>query len=301
MKFSERACPGCGSTDSLPDVIEPHFDLTKLDSFSFSSRKVPEFMHLRMVVCAECDLLYATPIPDTAFVEQAYHAADFDTGAESRCAARTYAEYLPRIVAELPDRVGALDIGAGDGAFLAELVRAGFSEVRGVEPSHAALSTAPPEILGVIREGFFGPDDAAPSSLSLISCFQTLEHVRDPSELFETARSLLKPGGVLFTIAHNRKGLLSRLLGARSPIFDIEHLQLFSPESLQSLYRRFGFERLHVGPLTNRYPVSYWIRLLPLPLRLKEAMTKVAAAAGIAGVSLPMRAGNLVGIGYRPY
>ena len=47
---------------------------------------------------------------------------------------------------------------------------------------------------------------------------------------------ILKPGGAIFLIGHNRRRSLSaRLLGRRSPIFDIEHLQLFSPRSLRQL------------------------------------------------------------------
>lgn len=299
MNLVERACPGCGSTRSRGRPIEPRFDLAQLDEFAFSSRKVPEFMRFRMVLCSDCELLYANPAPDGSFVEAAYHDSGFDSGEESHHAARTYAEQLPRIAAELPDRVGALDIGAGDGAFLAELQRAGFEQVRGVEPSRAAAQSAAPELRELIREGFFSRGDAEPESLSLVSCFQTLEHVHEPAELFASARSLLKPGGAFFTIAHDRTGLLSRLLGTRSPIFDIEHLQLFCPASLRGLYERSGFERVQVAPLTNRYPLSYWIRLLPVPLALKQTVTSLLSRVGLAKRTLPLRAGNLVAVGYR--
>jgi SAM-dependent methyltransferase len=299
MKLVERPCPGCGGTQTRGRAIEPRFDLAQLDEFAYSSRKMPEFMRFRLVECDACELLYASPVPEEGFVEAAYHEAGFETGVESGYAARTYAAQLPRILAQLPDRVGALDIGAGDGAFLAELQKAGFEKVRGVEPSRAALETAAPGLRECIRAGFFSRSDAEPESLSLVSCFQTLEHVRQPAELFASVHSLLKPGGAFLTIVHDRDGVLSRLLGTRSPIFDIEHLQLFCRTSLRNLYERSGFERVDVAPLTNRYPLSYWVRLLPAPVALKAAVTSALAGVGLAQLAVPLRAGNLVAVGYR--
>ncbi|MDH3686087.1 MAG: hypothetical protein OEP95_07665, partial [Myxococcales bacterium] len=84
-----------------------------------------------------------------------------------------------------------------------------------------------------------------------------------------------------------------------SPIFDIEHLQLFCPTSLRGLYERSGFERVRVAPLTNRYPLSYWIRLLPVPVALKRAATSLLTRVGLAKRTVPLRAGNLVAVGYR--
>ena len=47
-----------------------------------------------------------------------------------------------------------------------------------------------------------------------------------PPQMISAARSLLKPGGALMIVSHNYRHWLMRLLGARSPIIDIEHLQV---------------------------------------------------------------------------
>ncbi len=44
-------------------------------------------------------------------------------------------------------RDGALDIGTGDGAFLAELLRAGYTDVIGIEPSSAPIEAAAPKFV----------------------------------------------------------------------------------------------------------------------------------------------------------
>ena len=98
---------------------EANIDHEKLDAFAFASRKMPEYMHHRLVECPTCDVLYANPRPGRGRSSaQAYHEAAYDSQDEARFAARAYASFLPKIKAHLPDLKGALDIGAGDGAFL---------------------------------------------------------------------------------------------------------------------------------------------------------------------------------------
>ena len=103
MKLRSRVCPICRSNDSTRVFLAANYDESKLDAFSFASRKLPEFMHFRMVCCPTCDLLYATPAPHLDWVHQQYQSADFDGGEESQYAALTYARHLGRIVNRLPD------------------------------------------------------------------------------------------------------------------------------------------------------------------------------------------------------
>ena len=186
-------------------------------------------------------MLYSSPAPAREALERAYHAAAFDASTESRYAAQTYGSFLPRIVQRLPSRDGALDIGTGDGAFLAELVKAGFEGVTGVEPSSAPIQAADPAVRGLIRHSPFRPEDFAAEQFRLVTCFQTMEHVFDPLQLCRDAHRITKPGGAFFIVCHNRRAVLARLLGRRSPIIDVEHLQLFSPRSVRVLLTRAGF------------------------------------------------------------
>ncbi len=299
MKLRPRVCPLCGASNGRIHV-KANFDETCLDRFAFSSRKVPEFMHFQMVSCAVCDLLYVTPAPELEWVRRGYTGAGFDTSEESHWAARSYARELRGFAAQLPDRCAALDVGAGDGAFLEQLMEAGFAQVAGIEPSSAARQGAKPAVLPLIREGFFCATDWQDGSFALVSCFQTLEHVDDPAALATAAFRLLKPGGAFYAIAHNYRSLLAQTLGTRSPIYDIEHLQLNSPRSLKFMLEQAGFERALVRPLRNEYPLSYWVRLLPIPLLVKGKLLRGLVSTGIGRLVLPIRAGNLLAVGYRP-
>jgi SAM-dependent methyltransferase len=298
-ELTERACPICGSRDDGELFAEPSFDPAALDEHAFASRKRPERMRLRLVRCPDCDLAYASPLPSATALADAYEEAAFDSGEEARYAARTYADSLSDLLPLLPDRVGALDVGTGEGAFLAELLRLGFSAVGGVEPSSAPIAEAAPEIAPLIVHDVFRPGLREPGSLSLVTCFQTIEHVPDPASFVAGAAELLKPGGVLAIVCHNRRAPINRALGTRSPIMDIEHMQLFSPRSITELLRRFGLTSVGYEPIRNRYPIRYWARLAPLPERLSAGVSAGLERSGLGGRPLTVPVGNLLAWGVR--
>jgi SAM-dependent methyltransferase len=299
MEMISRPCPLCGSSDTSCIFAEADFDIERLDSFAFASRKMPEYMHYRLVECPTCDLLYANPLPNEDYLAEGYSEAAYDSGVEAHYAAATYGVILSTFIAQLPDRHGALDIGAGDGAFLEQLVKSGFAQVAGVEPSRAPIAAARADITPLIREGIFRGDDYTPNSLSLVTCFQTLEHLHDPMAMAREVYHLIKPGGAAFFICHNRRALSARLLGTQSPIFDIEHLQLFSPQSARYLLEQTGFTNVTLTPVVNRYPLRYWLRLLPLPVSLKRSLIALLDQVGAGGLSVSIPCGNLAVVGFR--
>lgn len=301
MKFEwvERRCPLCGSADVVQVFAESNIVQAELDRFAFASRKLPECMHFRLVECSACGMLYGNPVlsPDT--LENAYREADFDSGGEARYASATYAAQVRRIIPRLPDLKGALDIGTGDGAFLEELLRLGFQDVAGVEPSMAPVAAAKAHIEPLIRLGLFNAANYPSASFSLVTCFQTMEHMSNPLETVQRAYGLLKPGGALVIVVHNRKSVSARLLGTRSPIFDIEHLQLFCPATSRRLLDRAGFRDITVSALWNRYPLHYWMKLLPMPNAIKRPLLAALKRSFLGTMPLAFPPGNLLCFGFK--
>ena len=297
ISLRARTCAICGAA-SGHRWMEPQVNLAALDGFAFASRKLPEYMHFALALCDSCDLVFADLVPQSDWFQACYRDADFDAVSESRYAAQTYALELKRILPRLKGRQAALDIGAGDGAFLAELTKAGFDQVAGLEPSLEPVSRAAPEVKHLLRNDFFRPEDFAPGSFDLITCFQTLEHLEDPLALCQAAGALLRPGGILLTVTHNFRAPLARVLGQRSPIYDIEHLQLFSPPSLTRLYEQAGFMEIDVRPLRNAYPLAYWLKLMPLPKTVKSVLL-ASLPASIGQLIIPVKAGNIVATGVK--
>ena len=259
-----RACPICRTRDHSRLYARANFDWAALDRYAFASRKLPEYMHWQLSRCAGCDLLYADLAPRPEDLAILYQDAGFDSRHEARHARRTYGRLLARIVTRLPDRTSAADIGTGDGAFLAELLELGFVNVEGIEPSRAPIEAADPSIRPLIRQEVFREDSFAAESLSLITCFQTIEHLSDPLAFCRDAHRALSAARGTLSDQSQSSGDFSQSARRKSPIFDIEHLQLFSRASLRNLLaqrdspglRRFRFSiaiRSLTGPSCFRF------------------------------------------------
>jgi SAM-dependent methyltransferase/rubredoxin len=295
----DRACPVCGATTHV-SFADEHIDPERINDFTYASRKQPEFMCLRLVQCTSCNLVYAPTPPSRAFLSTAYADAAYDSGQEAQCAAQSYAHALAPYLAHLRSRNAAVDVGAGSGPLLPWLIDFGFQTVIGVEPSRAAINAAPTSVRPMLREGMFGPELLDGIKPSLICSFMTLEHMDDPATFVKTAYSLLEPGGMIALVVHNWQGLLNRTLGLRSPIIDVEHLQLFNPSSVNTLLQKVGFENINVKPICNRYPLKYWLRLTPLPRNVKGAIDNVLKMISLSDIPLAMRVGNIMAIGVKP-
>src|SRR5688572_27856162 len=250
--------------------MKHNIDPGKMTDFSFASRKVPEFMSHQLVQCPTCDLVYANEPPDQSALAHAYHVADFDSAQEADDAAAAYDRAVQPVLNKLKNKDTALEIGTGTGIFLEVLKNRGFKTVVGIEPSSAAIAAAPAHRQPWIREAIFREEDFQPESFDFICCFMTLEHVRDPNEVVAAASRLLRPGGAIALVTHDYRSSVNRILGRRSPIIDIEHMQLFSPGSIRQLLERNGFESIEVNSFRNRYRLRYWMHLLPLPIGLKQ-------------------------------
>lgn len=299
IELVPRGCPVCGPNVPARLFSETNAKPEDLDSFAFASRKLPEYMHWRLQLCEVCQLLYADPIPKPEDLFKLYKQADFDSSGEANLAARTYGSFLPEIAARLKDKSGALDVGTGDGVFLRELLKNGFTEVEGIEPSSSPIAAADPAIRPLIRQEMFREGVFKVNSMSLITLFQTIEHLTDPLGVCQEFARVLKPGGAVFMIGHNRKALSAKLLGMKSPIFDIEHMQLFSPTGLKNLLLKAGLEPAWIRPFWNRYPISYWSKLFPLPRGIKTKVLAGLKDSALGRIMLPLPAGNMAALAFK--
>ena len=302
IAVSVRTCPLCGAgAEQAEPFLSDTRDESRVSTSSFASRKVPEYMSYAMVRCRACDLAYVDRPPSVATLAASYHGADYDSAEEAEDAADAYADAVKPVLERLHRRGAALEIGTGTAAFLERLKKAGFTDLVGVEPSTAAIAAAPAHRQAWIQEGIFREEDFSSDSFDLICCFMTLEHVQDPGELVASAYRLLRPGGVFVGVTHDRRGLINRLLGRRSPIVDIEHMQLFSADSARRLLKVNGYCDVDGASFWNSYRPSYWLRLVPMPNAVKGALTRMMRNSWLDSRRLSINVGNFMSWGFKPY
>jgi SAM-dependent methyltransferase len=280
-----RDCPACGQSGRLK--FRENIDQTKISSFSYSSRKSPELMHYALLECLDCRSLFTETTPEAEALNKSYASASFDSHIESQFAAKTYCKYLNKFNLIRDKRI--LDIGCGDGTFLELSKNLGAKSVHGVEPSRSAINSASEvkdsiECIPIEEVNYLNEFD-------LCTCFQTLEHVKNPMATISKMIESVSSNGHIAVVCHNRFAFINRILGPKSPIFDIEHLQMFSAEGLSKLFENSKLSVVVATQIINIYPLGYWLRLAPLPKKLKTRIETIRESK-LLQISIPIPVGN---------
>lgn len=138
----------------------------------------------------------------------------------------------------------ALDVGAGYGGLAYAFSKAGYNPILlDLSMEVLAVAASIPNAVGACCsfEQFTWP-----SSLSIITMSQVLEHAIDPVAWLKHARGLLRPDGLMMVAVPNFGGVY-RLLGRRDPfICPPEHLNFFTVPSLTRAIQDSGFTVRHV-------------------------------------------------------
>jgi SAM-dependent methyltransferase len=293
-------CALCGSKESATELYPSNFDLDAFNPRTFSARRLPDRIHYRMVKCDACGLVRSDPVADLQTLAQLYAGSTFDYGTEVDGLKRTYGRYLSRLDRILGSKDSLLEIGCGNGFFLEEALLRGFKNVRGVEPSAEAVSKASAHLRNSIVCDIMRPGLFEPGSFDAICMFQVFDHISDPASLLDQCFHVLKPGGVVLILNHNIEALSARILGERSPIIDIEHTYLYSPETLSRLVQAHGLLVQETGMVWNHYTVHYLVRLIPLAENIKRRLLMILSKSALGRVPLLMPLGNLYLVAQKP-
>jgi len=151
-----------------------------------------------------------------------------------------------------------LDVGCGDGAFLARAEARGWKTV-GLETSAEAAARARAAVRGQIL-GMPLEQAALASDFDAVTFWDCLEHLVDPADALRRVAARTRADGVIAITMPSAAGAESRLWGRRWPYLELGrygHLHHFTPRSLRRLVERAaGASRLDVrtyGSVDLRY------------------------------------------------
>lgn len=293
IELNETRCAICNTTDNATELYPANFDISHFNSEIFSARRIPDRIHYRMVKCNGCGLVRSDPIADAVTIGKLYRESSFDYGAEVNSLRRTYGHYLDKLESFSVSKGSLLEIGCGNGFFLEEAQARGYQDVRGVEPSSSAVDQASPTIRNQIVCDMMRPGLFAKETFDVVCMFQVFDHISNPSALLHECVSALKSGGLVLILNHNIESLSSLILRERSPIIDIEHTYLYSPDTLAKIVEKAGLKVMCSGSVLNEYPVQYIMRLVPFPSQIKNLLLWILKKSRLGRFPLSVPLGNL--------
>lgn len=137
-----------------------------------------------------------------------------------------------------------LDLGCGDGPFVAALLETG-ARVTGADVAEAALERARARAPGAAyaRIEPHGPWPFEDGAFDVVWASEAIEHVADTERWVNEVRRVLRPEGRLLVTTPN-VGPLRRL--ARAPDPRGQHLRFYTRRTLRGLLRDMGFSDVRV-------------------------------------------------------
>jgi 2-polyprenyl-3-methyl-5-hydroxy-6-metoxy-1,4-benzoquinol methylase len=202
--------------------------------------------------CGECGCIMA----DIVFQHEQYEHSNYYT-LRRKTVAEIDEEWgfrwryiLSKIMQQGGQRSSLLDIGAGNGYFVALAKREFGLQATGIEISAAETQFAR-EVVGVELLN----DDVArhQENYDVVTCFNVLEHVSDPHGFLANAVARVKPGGLLALTTPNPGCIHARVRGLQrwNMVDPPHHINLFTRKSLDELLRNQGMHPVRYETLST--------------------------------------------------
>jgi 2-polyprenyl-3-methyl-5-hydroxy-6-metoxy-1,4-benzoquinol methylase len=249
--------------------------------------------------CPRCLHVTTYPIPDKNTIFKHYDRK-FNEGNYqllrdfSQDYRKIYDYYVQILNGELSKRglrwdgLKVLDVGCFTGEFL-QLLKAQGADVYGLELQSRAVEIANRKLDGRVFQVDIDRADFPQMSFDLISLLGVIEHVVDPMRLLLRSQELLRPGGLLLIQTPNSGSLLARSMrGLWPPYAPVEHIHLFSRQSLTAALLQMGFSEVIFEAHRKKLPVDYVFNMLqnygpefhrlfkPVYTRLPEQLTRLS-------------------------
>jgi len=286
-------CAICGKKQKIKVLYRANFKESDLSSEVYSARRLPDRIHYQTLKCENCGLIFSSPILPLSKIASLYRKSVCSYDEQISYTTKTYVDIFKKIEKNTPKNPKVLDIGCGNGFFLDALTKIGINNVYGVEPSLKMAVQASKKIRNNIKVDIFKPNQFPDNFFNVISCFHTLDHVTDPNKFIRSTWNALAPGGYALFVVHNTDSIFAKIFGERWPIFDIEHIYLFNPNTLTSLFSKYKFKDIRTFNVKNVYPLSYYAKMVPLPAGAKNMLITVIDKLKLSSIELPLISGNI--------
>lgn len=292
-------CAVCNKQSNVITLYKENFKIKDINPETYTSRRIPDRAHFRIVRCLECGLTFSNPIIDPEIIIRSYRESEVPIVDDLENAAEIYMNYIKKHLNLLWSQSKVLDIGCGNGFFLKKIKDRGCKDYYGLEPSRKAANFLPKGIskkriiINTFNSGHFQKD-----YFDLVCSFQVIDHILNPNQFIKDCFKILKPGGYCFLINHDAKSLTANILGERSPIIDVQHIYLFDKRTIKKIFENNNFLVTKVFNTRSIYTLQYWIDMAPLNSSTKRLLSRIFSP--LLRLKIPLRVGNMAIIAQKP-
>lgn len=264
-----------------------------VDAFRCTS---PEYgSHPQIVQCNNCGHIYANPRWTGLELLEAYGAVEDETYIFERSGReKTFIKHLGEIEKFIGPASGRqlLDVGAYTGIFVDIACKDGWQAI-GVEPSDWATGEAVTQGIPVFQGTLESPELDG-RQFDVITMWDVIEHVDDPSAELARCYELLKPGGMIVIHTMDVSSFTAMLMGRRWPWLMDMHVHYFSRKTMRQFLEKNHFEVFWEGTQGRYLSLGYLVsRITGISSSIGRAVGKVVKFVKMQEVLVPVNFGDL--------
>ncbi len=214
--------------------------------------------------CKRCSLAFVSPQPsvdtqqkyyDKSFREGGYRLYNLSENLRIRLNQKRFNE-----ISKYKPSGNLLDIGCASGYFLDVASQNNLSTF-GVELSKEAAQIAKQKHKNIFN-GTLEGSNFQNSFFDIVTLFDIIEHVLDPSTTIKEISRIIKPDGLLVITTPDISSWHAKIMGKRwGLITPLEHLFYFSPKSIRILLEKYGFKIEEVRKNYKVFTLDYLFRM----------------------------------------
>ena len=252
MPLTKDPCPFCHATES---------------SSKWTTRD-QDYAVWQVHECPRCRTLFLHPQPDDACLARAYAPAYY--GGQSEQKFGSWMERLRdafafnrarKLTRGLPPGAAVLDVGCGDGRFLAACAKTAEVSLNGIELPGPAAERASRLAGAQIHQGSLGEVELPDAAFDLVTLTHVYEHLRAPGDAVRTLARIVRPGGTLYLAYPNGTSWQARWFGGQWFHLDPpRHLSLVAPHALVQALADLGFAKVDESHLSWEQNIYGWIQ-----------------------------------------
>jgi 2-polyprenyl-3-methyl-5-hydroxy-6-metoxy-1,4-benzoquinol methylase len=202
-----------------------------------------------LLECSECGTVNLYPLPSTEYLEK-YYAEDYygasDEKFQQGLIENILDSFRKRKATKIARSIGStgnvLDIGCGNGKFLAHLSSLGEIKTYGVEmPGNAAKRAS--QISSIdLKIGSLQKSDFPENYFDAVTLIHVFEHLLNPKEIIQIIHKILKPHGYLYMAFPNIGSFQSKIFeGDWLHLDPPRHTFFMRPYEFESIMEDEGF------------------------------------------------------------
>jgi 2-polyprenyl-3-methyl-5-hydroxy-6-metoxy-1,4-benzoquinol methylase len=260
LLFEYRDCPGCGQND-FEVLFESNMRDCDFREAVETVYMIPGGKYGRHVKCRNCHLIYVSPIEKASKINEAYFQRKNVDASIIRETRLTATESQLGLIKRYGNGTHLLDIGCGEGFFLYNASKAGYT-TKGIEISQDAAEYARREFSLDVEAKPFEELRFAENYFDVVTLWQVLEHVPYPLMVLKEVHRILKPGGLLATSTPDIEGMLAKIFRRKWWNLRRLHINQFTAKTLTDMLNRAGFKNV----FSTGYKEYISLSMLVIPL-----------------------------------